>query len=242
MKLICSAAIFGLVRSEFDTIIQQLAIGIKANNVSVPNTGGPGERAFVDPILSMMQPIYGYGCWCWFNEDWNLAGGPVNDDIDLRCKQLINGYRCAKQDAKSLNEECDPGTVQYNAYNLFMGGNLMDYCEGNNVEICAQDACKIEGQFSLDYLSDFITGNIDNLKDASLQSSLQGGSFDRDTECVVNYVNVGAVDRECCGEQPYRAPFSASKGAHGCCGESLFSVNLQECCTDQTVASIGTCP
>merc|ERR1711997_127338 len=97
----------------------------------------------------------------------------------------------------------------------------------NNADICAQDACKIEGQFSLDFLVDFISGNINNLVDNSLKSE----NFDREFECENGFKNDGeSNDKECCGVQPNRAPFSASKGMHGCCGSNLYSVNLQECC------------
>ena len=118
-----------------------------------------------------------------------------------------------------------------------MGGDLVQYCEANNDDICAQDACKIEGQFSLDYLVDFVTGNIANMANPEFQTG-----YDRETQCEVVGGNQGVNDRECCGEQPNRVPFSASKGMHGCCGNNLYSINLQECCANQEVASFGTCP
>ena len=168
-----------------------------------------------------------------------MAGGLVKDPIDARCKQLINGYRCAKLDAKARDEVCEPAKVVYNAYNLFMGGDLNSYCELNNPDdICAQDACKIEGQFSLDFLVDFISGNIQNMADDSLKS----GNFDRESECEANGSNGASNDKQCCGVQPNRAPFSASKGMHGCCGSNLYSVNLQECCQNNIVSSLGSCP
>lgn len=225
--------------AEFGRIVEQLTIAVKSQNISLPETEA-GGRAFVNPILNWLEPIYGYGCWCWFNEDWILAGGPVNDAIDQRCKQLINGYRCAKLDSKNRGEFCDPAVVPYMAYSLFGGGDLVSECRAANADACAQDACIIEGRFSLDYLPELMSGF--NSANVAFQSS---AGFNREQECLVAATN-NIQDKECCGSQPTRYPFSASRGAHGCCGDSLYSTNVQECCMDQVgntfVASIGACP
>merc|ERR1712048_1532518 len=73
-------------------------------------------RAFVDPIRTLMEPIYDYGCWCVFAENWHQAGGAPRDTIDERCKQLINGYRCARMDIT----DCDAGNVAYRVNQKFL--------------------------------------------------------------------------------------------------------------------------
>ena len=100
-------------------ILEQMGTMAKANNVTVGGLqslrkSGPEDR-FVDPILTYMDPILNYGCWCHFGADWIHAGGKVRDDIDLRCKQLIQGYRCARMDARAQNKDCDAGNINYSA-------------------------------------------------------------------------------------------------------------------------------
>ena len=92
------------------------------------------------------------------------------------------------------------------------------------------------------FLTDFITGNIGTLANANFQTT---NGFDRSSVCLKGNNNNNGGQRECCGTHPSRAPFSVARGNHGCCGESLYSVMSQDCCSDPNgdyVASIGSCP
>merc|ERR1712100_915445 len=172
MKLVTLSTVFfaKLAFADLDSIFEQMGNMVKANNMSIEGEMGAMMRAaidenreFVDPILSALQPIYNYGCWCHFGAEWVHAGGKVQDTIDGRCKQLINGYRCAKMDGNARGEDCDAGTISYTTYNYFGGGDLTLDCQGSNPNnICAQDACVIEGSFTLNYLVDIVNQSMGN--------------------------------------------------------------------------------
>lgn len=240
------SSMFFSVKADLNNIMDQMQTITKAKNITFgpPKSGSFQDmRAFVDPIKAMMEPIYDYGCWCVFAEDWVKAGGKPKDAIDERCKQLINGYRCARMDAKANGEECDAGNVAYTPYNFFAGATDMEAecITSNPGDTCAQTACFLEGDFTMHFLTDFITGNIGVLADPTLQTA-QG--FDR-AVCLKGKNNDMGGNRECCGELPSRAPFSVTRGIQGCCGESIYSVMSQDCCADVNgdfVASIGSCP
>ena len=116
-------------------------------------------------------------------------------------------------------------------------------CEASNPgDACAQTACLIEGDFTMHFLTDFITGSISTLADPAFQTV---NGFDRSSSCLKGNNNQNGGSRDCCGVHPNRAPYSAARGTHGCCGNTLFSTMSQDCCSDVSgdfVASIGTCP
>ena len=123
MKLIALSSLATLAIADMDSITTNFIAMAKANNASIEGvegalmraaiSGEDDDRMFVDPILAALQPIFNYGCWCHFGADWVHAGGAVQDSVDTRCKQLINGYRCAKMDGVERGEECDAGNVAY---------------------------------------------------------------------------------------------------------------------------------
>lgn len=245
MKLITLSAVLAkLAYADLDSIMNQMADMVKANNASVEGEMGAMMRAaindnreFVDPILSALQPIYNYGCWCHFGAEWSHAGGQVQDTIDDRCKQLINGYRCAKMDAQDRGETCDAGNVAYTPYNYFGGEPIVSNCAGSNPgDLCAQDACVIEGQFTLDFLANIVAGTMGSLVQVNFQGA-PNGAWDRDAECVTG--NNAGGDRACCGVQPSRAPYSITKGIHDCCNEVLFNIATHQCCANNNIDVIG---
>lgn len=247
MKLVTLSTIFfaKLAFADLDSIFQQMGNMVKANNMSIEGEIGAMMRAaidenreFVDPILSALQPIYNYGCWCHFGAEWVHAGGKVQDTIDARCKQLINGYRCAKMDGNDRGEDCDAGNVPYVPYNYFGGAPIVSDCTNSNPgDQCAIDACIIEGQFTLDFLVDIVAGSMGNLVNANYQGA-PSGTWDRDAECTVG--NTPAGNRECCGSQPNRSPYSLAKGVLACCnGQTLYNVATHQCCVSGSTPVIG---
>jgi len=239
MKLIALSSLATLAIADMDSITNNFIAMAKANNASIEGVegammraavGGEGDdRMFLGPILSGLQPIFNYGCWCHFGEDWVHAGGPVQDETDARCKQLINGYRCAKMDALDRGEECDAGNVAYTPYNYFFGAPILSDCAASNPgNQCAIDACIIEGSFTVEFIDLIVTNDMSSVTQAEFQGAPLG-TWDRDVECVVTKQPGG--QRECCGAHPTRAPFGLSNGIKDCCNNlNLFNIANQQCC------------
>merc|ERR1712066_348651 len=194
---------------------------VKSQNASIDGEFGAklrsagNEREVVGFVYTALQPIYNYGCWCHFGDEWHRAGGRTVDSIDARCKQLINGYRCAKMDGNARNEDCNAGKVAYTPYNWMLGNDIVTDCQASNPgNICAQDACIIEGSFSVDYLPQIASNSMASIVNAQYQGA---NGWDRDAECATGRQQNGG-QRACCGVHPTRAPFSRARGLHDCCG------------------------
>jgi len=239
-----------MAAADMDSILKQMAQMTTANNVSLAGLASlrsSDNDRFVDPILTYMTPILDYGCWCHFGTEWIHAGGKVRDEIDQRCKQLIQGYRCARMDARAINSDCDAGSVQYTPYNFFFGQDLHLDCQASNAgNQCAIDVCVVEGSFTLHFLADFVSGDIATMANPAFQAS---NGWDRATECAVAQQNPPNADHECCGIHPNRAPYSPSRGNLACCSETagLYQVHSHDCCTNavsgvQYVDVLGSCP
>merc|ERR1712178_523216 len=114
MKLIALSTIFAkLAYADLDSILGQFATMLKANNASIEGEVGArlrslsslnDNREFVDPILSQMDPIRNYGCWCHFGAEWVHAGG----------------------------EDRDAGNIAYTTYNYFGGEPIVSNCQASN--------------------------------------------------------------------------------------------------------------
>ena len=59
--------------------------------------------------------------------------------------------------------------------------------------------------------------------------------------CSPKQVNIEKIS--CCGEYPYRIPFSEANGIKQCCGTKTYNSIMMSCCNESTsvVKSIGSC-
>jgi len=66
----------------------------------------------------MLQPIWGYGCWCNFGENLMQGSGKPQDAYDHICQSMQMCMRCAVMDSAENEENdgyCDPLVDSYNA-------------------------------------------------------------------------------------------------------------------------------
>merc|ERR1712159_843575 len=65
------------------------------------------------PILGpQLNQINGYGCWCYFDGEYNKGRGQPVSMVDSECQQLNNGYKCAMVDAEIEGDQnCVPWEV-----------------------------------------------------------------------------------------------------------------------------------
>jgi len=222
-----------------------------ANNKSISETG---DRAFQGFIADFFADIDHYACWCYFDEDYVLGKGPVQDSVDAECKRLINGYHCAVIDGIARATPCSPHEIVYIPYNFFSATTALEIeCatsnSGNADPACATDACIIEGAFTLAFFSQFFQpGGI--TFDASLshpESPNNPGTFDPSVECA-GPGGGQASEKQCCGAAPGRFPFKTFEGERACCGGRTYGTSTLQCCVDpatsvETVLDVGdSCP
>merc|ERR1711931_507370 len=76
-----------------------------------------------------LNSIQSYGCWCNFPafEIGVSVGGPPQDMLDQKCKELYNSYWCAGNELNSEDnpDKCHVELVAYNsgmAYAYVIGG------------------------------------------------------------------------------------------------------------------------
>jgi len=232
------------VRADLSSIQNQIAKIIEARNTTTPvgptlrqfgtnqfNEEYPyGNMAFIDNFILPWATGSGYGCWCYFGSEWSHAGGPVQDEFDAVCKQLINGYRCARIDAMLRDENCDAGVVTYTEVIYSPDYEVVrESCTINNLDDqCAIDACILEMSFVSQFVNAVVLAYAN---DYEPQDSLKvDNGWNREDSCPT---------------------VSISGAMHSCCGAGLmrqsFNVETQECCVNSNdsteyVALLGSCP
>ena len=70
------------------------------------------DRALSEIMGSTMDQINDYGCWCYFEDQHGQGKGQPVNDVDEYCKQLHQGYDCAKIDSQNA---CIPWEANYNS-------------------------------------------------------------------------------------------------------------------------------
>jgi len=200
------------------------------------------DRGFSPFVLGFLQDIQYYGCWCFLDETWDQAKGPVQDFLDQQCKNLVMNYRCLVMDALDRGETCDPHAQDYTSYNLFGGSEqLISECTDENKDDensqCRIDLCISDGIFTLDLFAlMFQQGGIAASQppyDPTMthpNNANAPGNFKPADECKYDYKGAGRSDKECCGTYPNRFPFKTFGGEKACCGDRTYSTLALQCC------------
>jgi len=175
---------------------------------------------------SNIDTIKNYGCWCNFDQPVGTGKGHPVDETDALCRTLSEGYQCAMMDVETATgvDNCVPWEVSYNAGTGGGIPGLVTNCEALNADLCAQFACMVEGSFSLNIITNFLTfGAIDPANNHN------NGGFDHRASCPVQSGSQTEL-RECCGELPFRFPFKPVNKE--CCGAQTYDPSLMDCCAD----------
>ena len=189
------------------------------------------------------------------------GGQPVHP-IDAACRELAEGYDCARIDTfeEGSNECAQPYLVEYDSNVGGDGPNLLESlrkgCLDDNPEGgCAYRVCTIEAHFIANLLSHFMNdyGTVDD----SLRHS---NGFNPKTMChgrkpgttttaaptTTSIIVTGGEgdgedgeeednlpEKSCCGHYPIRHPYRVDHGNRGCCGSKTYNVNVLTCCDSQ---------
>merc|ERR1712025_218748 len=90
----------------------------------------------------------GYGCWCYFFENYKHGHGKPKSEVDTACKVLADGYKCIELDAKANNMICNPQETTYSDGGHFLSGC---YDSSTGLELpegsCERNVCEVEMMF-----------------------------------------------------------------------------------------------
>ena len=230
MKLAAITTLLPLSFADFAAMEKQFNA---ANNQSSSPAGFRSATNFNTFANIAFSSFHEYGCWCYLDgQPVNGKSNPVNA-IDGFCKSLADGYACASMD-ESPNA-CNAWEVSYvGASTGSLGQNLIDQCNANNADTCAQKACIVEGNFIAELQNLMTVGNVD-LELSTYQHS-QG--FNVDSQCTIN--RKPPSDKQCCGEYPNRFPYRTSSEGDGvvnraCCNGKTYDSNNMICCSDGSI-------
>lgn len=172
------------------------------------------------PTLNKM--IQNYGCHCFPNGSRSPGGhGEAQDGTDSLCRTLARCHACVELDHNgdfnSVTADCDPE----GGYKYSVDSSTGALSCGLNTELCKMNACECDKKFAEDLGALWDDSAFDyglwNNKNNAL------ATLDYSTTCVKQS---GNSNDECCGTYPERRPYSSL--AH-------------ECCSDGSVAAIGSC-
>jgi len=264
MKLIITAAFLGVTNASMASLLQNIENVQQAQNITRGSERrGPGSkpirvpsraaREFKATAASAFAPINGYGCWCYLDDTWRdanqvlinrpaiLAHGKTVDALDESCRDLINSYKCIEMDAQANGiEDCDAQAVDYNAYSFLGGEDINVACAATNTGECAQNACIVEGTFTLNYIgyigifAEPITTHDDfDASHVHTNNAFSAGTFDPLVSCPGIPNPVGS-DKECCGMHSMlsRHPYRLYSGftTRSCCQNTVINNELEQCC------------
>lgn len=225
-------------RNEMETYLNVLK-----NNTVESEVEARGIVAVDNPLFTTLEPIWGYGCWCYFQEDHGKGSGEPQNFVDKHCQTLHHGYTCIMMDALDDSDPgCDPFTQDYNTIQI-IGNDVRNVdvdCEAqNNGDNCAIRSCAVETYFILNIFHELFTANI---FDPSLKHDL--GNFDPKTECRSQGNGQGPGGNsspwDCCAPYPARFPYKTNNGARGCCGRVTYDATLLNCCAGD-ILTVSSC-
>jgi len=183
-----------------------------------------------------LGPIWGYGCWCNFDQDLMEGRGRPQNKYDEICRDMQLCLRCARFDGKNEGYECDPITQ---SYGMQGGPDFASRCSaGNPDDECAAHTCTCEQQLLADFVGlAFQTHPVSVVYEPEFK---HGAGFDYEATCPPPQQPTHEMD--CCGLYPARFPYGVGNPYKDCCrNEAIFNPLGEECCDNGSVALTGTC-
>ena len=190
--------------------------------------------------LSYFPIFEGYGCWCSASTLFKFGRGQAMDELDEKCKNLVENYRCIDYDTKNENGDCPADFNDYHVpFNMFIPEEellqkctaVQDQSLSDEHTTCSIRRCQVDHTVLSFMLNSFGTGYQTN---PELVWTEFGGPFDPAVNCVAPPPS--DADRTCCGDYPYRLPHNGNK--IGCCAGQKYGLDSQECCDSGVVHQV----
>jgi len=194
--------------------------------------------------------IQNYGCYCSFADNLTFGKGPAKNSLDELCRNSFWNYSCMR--------ETDPSCINLSIYyvatvrkddweieadcDLFNQALQQIHGWDNQQLECARSRCRIDSEFFLDVMAIALTNGYAFEEEYRWDSA--GGTFDKEVGCSTNGGKQLNPESECCGSYPYRGPFNLAMWqccrTNGNTNGSPYRPTFSTCCSDGTVANIGT--
>lgn len=193
-------------------------------------------RSMNKMLANALDNLDGYGCWCYFDDQFTAGKSKPVDKLDGFCKDLLEGYQCAIMDSiaeidagtLTASQQCVPWMTTYHAANLG-SDNIVRECElRNRRNACGRHTCIIESTFMSNVFRYLLEGG------RIFTKNRHDRGFDVDASCPVQ--NGPNSEKLCCGEYPNRKPFKTLGGSRGCCKDRTYNMVFMQCCDDGTVS------
>jgi hypothetical protein len=191
---------------------------------------------------SFMRKFFQYGCHCYPGGPDHLLrsghGRPI-DKIDTICQKHKSCYKClnaifnAGKWGVGTDTNCNPENT---TYKMILNTTTKKVSCPDNQTLCRKSLCECDLEFATS-----ITG-LENFEAEYDENNLVRNNFNYEEKCP-KLSNGVAAELQCCGSKnsfPYVEPLSGKKNQ--CCGAKAFNDQRQECCDENSIAPIGTCP
>lgn len=174
-----------------NSMFEQLIEHDNATKLAENSENNLMQQRNVRPWLKLpglgMQDLDNWGCWCYFGSDdpndgeYKGRGEPVDDYLDVACRDLRLAYDCMIIDEDENGEVCVPWEENYNSGLVFGLNSVEKMCsKHNNPESCAYKACTVEGSFVIKIFDFVFTEGLSI--DASFSHD---NGFNVDEKCTV---------------------------------------------------------
>jgi len=214
-----------------------------------------------------LKDIWSYGCWCMLSDPTAGAGNAL-DEYDKACRQMAHCNRCAEADGGPTCKAETTGfqvAVDWDSDNF---GLNMD-CSAANTDLCAEHLCACEINFLARILDllwdgeqrsdafqrtadfDYTICFVDQNAGTTAAPTTADATTSAATTAAPDTTTSGTTEEPqyiCCGLYPDRQVLGLTascceSGSGGVAGVSnAYSTLTQECCSDGSVATIGSCP
>lgn len=180
-----------------------------------------------------------YGCHCFPNGSKAAGGqGAAVDGLDSVCKRLYKCHKCIQ-----LTWGPDAVDVNDGRYTWGLDGDGSLNCDKNSNNPARRALCECDRAFAGQMKNIWDDASYNTYYWLNNKHARQNPEtvFSYDDTCVANGQGTGAAADVCCGEDfPNMEPYDSTN--RGCCASStVFNLITQECCTDGTINSIGSC-
>lgn len=168
-----ATSITGDRATRFKTLVKMASNNDQTDEIS--GRASPIDAQWVEDFM------YGYGCYCtfedyldqyhWVVDEKTKIGGTPLDTMDSLCKKVYQNYECLNMDNASIDQTesqiCDPAEVEYTIYPksedwaqfkelIYAQKSIVDVskqvCARDNGDACAVDLCAIDLNFAMEVI------------------------------------------------------------------------------------------